>query len=69
MQGNDRTIFLSTLPASSGDRKAALAVVTVLSMLFVCAAPFATVPLTPMPAVVASYQTALALNDLITAIL
>jgi PAS domain S-box-containing protein len=69
MQGNDHNIFLSTLPASPGDRKAALAVVAVSSMLFVCAVPFATVPLAPMPAVVASYQTSLALNDLITAIL
>ena len=58
MQGNDHNIFLSTLPASPGDRKAALAVVAVSSMLFVCAVPFATVPLTPMPAFVASYQSA-----------
>jgi PAS domain S-box-containing protein len=69
MQGDDRSIFLSTLPASPGDRRVALAVAGVSLILFVCAAPFATVPLTPMPAVVASYQTALALNDLITAIL
>jgi hypothetical protein len=66
---NNRSIFLSTMPASRRDRRAALAVVIVSSVLFACAAPFATVPLTPIPAVVASYQSVLATNDLITAIL
>src|SRR6266581_2756246 len=47
----------------------ALAVVGVSSILFAGAAAFATVPLTPVPAFVASYQSALAINDLITAIL
>jgi PAS domain S-box-containing protein len=66
---DDRSIFLSTMPASNRDRRAALAVVGISSVLFVCAAPFAKVPLTPVPAFVASYQSVLALNDLITAIL
>jgi PAS domain S-box-containing protein len=66
---SDRSVFLSTLPATSRDRKAAIAVVGVSSVLFVCAVPFAGVPLTPVPAFVASYQSALAVNDLITAIL
>src|SRR5207302_3832723 len=39
------------------------------AVLFACAAYFAAVPLTPIPAFVASYQFALALNDLITATL
>jgi PAS domain S-box-containing protein len=69
MQGNDRTMFLSTLPASPGDRKAALAVVAVSSMLFAVAVPYAGTPLTPIPAFLASYQSALAINDLITAVL
>ena len=69
MQGDDRTIFLSTLPASPGDRKAALAVVAVSSMLFAVAVPYAGTPLTPIPAFVASYQSALAINDLLTAVL
>src|ERR1700724_3553035 len=64
-----RSVFLSTLPATSRDRKAAIAVVGVSSVLFACAVPFAGVPLTPVPAFVASYQSALAVNDLITAIL
>ena len=67
--GNDRSIFLSTLPATSRDRMAALAVVGVSAVLFACAVPFAGVPLTPIPAFVASYQSALVINDLITAIL
>jgi PAS domain S-box-containing protein len=65
----DHNIFLSTMPASRRDRRAALAVVVVSLVLFACAVPFATVPLTPVPAFVASYQSALAVNDLITAIL
>ena len=66
---DDRSIFLSTMPASNRDRRAALAVVGISSVLFVCAAPFAKVQLTPVPAFVASYQSVLALNDLITAVL
>ncbi len=67
--GNDRSIFLSTLPATRRDRAAALAVVGVSAVLFACAVPFATTPLTPVPAFVASYQSALAINDLFTAVL
>jgi PAS domain S-box-containing protein len=67
--GDNRSIFLSTLPATDRDRKAALAVVGVSLVLFVCAAPYAATPLAPVPAFVASYQSALAVNDLITAIL
>ena len=66
---DDRSIILSTLPATSRDRAVALAVVGVSSILFACAVPFAGMPLTPVPAFVASYQSALAVNDLITAIL
>ena len=43
--------------------------VGVSAVLFACAVPFAGVPLAPMPAFVASYQSALAINDLITAVL
>jgi PAS domain S-box-containing protein len=67
--GDDRSIFLSTLPATRRDRTAALAVVGVSSVLFACALPFARLPLTPVPAFIASYQSALAINDLITAVL
>jgi PAS domain S-box-containing protein len=67
--GDERNIFLSTMPATRGDRRAALAVVGVSAVLFACAVPFAGVPLNPVPAFVASYQSALAINDLITAVL
>ncbi len=66
---NDRTVFLSTQPATRQDHVLAFAVIGVSSILFALAAPFAGVPLTPIPAFVASYQSALAINDLITAIL
>ena len=61
--------FLSTLPASRRDRLTAGIVVAVSVALFVCALPFANTPFPPFPAFVASYQSALAVNDLITAVL
>ena len=69
MHADDRNIFLSTLPATRRERAAALAVVGVSTILFACAVPFAGIPLTQIPAFVASYQSALAIIDLITAIL
>src|SRR5215469_1515869 len=62
-------IFLSTLPASAKDRITASAVAGVSFILFAIAVPFAGVPLTPVPAFVASYQSALATTDIITAVL
>src|SRR5262249_56105316 len=44
-------------------------VVGVSAVLFACAAPFATVQLAQVPAFIASYQSALAINDLITSVL
>src|SRR5262245_59600887 len=66
---NEGNIFLSTLPASKSDRAAASIVVGISALLFVVAVPFAGIPLTPVPAFVASYQSALAINDIITAVL
>jgi PAS domain S-box-containing protein len=66
---NDRSIFLSTLPATGRDRAIALAVVCISSALFACTVPFAGVPLAPIPAFVASYQSALVIVDVITAVL
>ena len=48
--GDERNIFLSTMPATRRDRMVALAVVGASGLLFVCAVPFAGVPLTPVPA-------------------
>src|SRR3954471_4884524 len=67
--GSERNIFLSTMPATGRDRMAAASIVAVSALLFACAVPFAGVPLAPVPAFVASYQSALAINDLITAVL
>ena len=66
---SDRNIFLSTLPASKGERRLALIVVGISFVLFALAVPYAGVPLTPVPAFVASYQSALAVNDIVTAVL
>jgi PAS domain S-box-containing protein len=66
---DEQGIFLSTKPATQRDRALALAVVIISSILFACIVPFVGMPLTPVPAFVASYQSALAINDLITAVL
>ena len=66
---NDRSTFLSTLPAAPSDRTAALAIVGVSSILFALAAPFASVPLVRVPAFIASHQSALAVCDVISAVL
>jgi len=67
--GDENSVFLSTLPATARDRTIALTVVFISSILFACAVSFADVPLAPNPAFVVSYQSALAIIDLITAIL
>jgi PAS domain S-box-containing protein len=67
--GDDRNIFLSTLPATSRDRQIASGVVAVSAIFFAATLPFARVPLPPVPSFVAAYQSALAINDLITTIL
>ncbi len=61
---NDRSIFLSTMPATGRDRAIALAVVCISSVLFVCTVPFAGVPLrSEFRHSSASYQSALAIID------
>jgi PAS domain S-box-containing protein len=67
--GEDRGIFLSTLPAKRHDRAVALTVAFVSAVLFALAVPFASVPLASIPAFVASYQSAVVLNYLVTAAL
>src|SRR6187402_291287 len=65
----DRSTFLSTLPATQSDRTAALAIVGISAILFAFAVPFAGTPLVQLPAFVSSYQSALAVSDIITAVL
>ena len=65
----DRRSFLLTLPPRRFDRRLAAAVVAMSLLIFAAAAPFARVQLPVVWAFVPSYQSALAINDLITAIL
>jgi signal transduction histidine kinase/ActR/RegA family two-component response regulator len=61
--------FVWTLPAGPGERRLALAVVVASAAIFLALVPFAKVPLGPLGAFIPMYQSALALNDLITAAL
>src|SRR6185503_3869093 len=65
----DREAFLSTLPPGRGDKRLALAVVLLSTAVFLVAAPFAKVPLAQVPAFLPIYQSALIVNDLITAVM
>lgn len=62
-------VFLSLLPANGGERKLALVVISLSVLGFVVAAPFAKQPLPRVDAFIPIYQSALTLNDLITAVL
>ncbi len=60
---------LSTATADARQRRIAAATVGVSAAVFLVALPFAKVPLRPVWAFIPAYQSALALNDLITAVL
>ena len=62
-------VHLSTAAAAPAERRLALAVVVVSSLAFAAAAPFARTPLAPQPVFIAVYQSALAINDIVTAVL
>jgi len=62
-------IFLSTLPAQRRDRQLVAVVIGISAAIFLAAIPFAKVPLTPVWAFIPIYESALVVNDLITAIL
>lgn len=64
-----RPAFLSTDIAGNGERSLAFAVVLLSILIFLAAAPFARMPLAQLWAFIPIYQSALALNDLITAVL
>ena len=65
----ERTVFLSTMPASARERRRATLVILVSFGLFLLAAPFAQVKLPEVWAFIPSYQSALFMSDLITAVL
>lgn len=62
-------VFLSTLRPERRERRLAIAVVLVSAAPFVAVAPFAQVQLPRMPAFIPIYQSAILINDLITAAL
>jgi signal transduction histidine kinase len=64
-----RSVFLSTLPASRTERRRAWAVALVSIAVFLAAAPLARTRLVEVWAFIPSYQSALLIIDLITAIL
>ena len=64
-----RRVFVSTLPAGPGERRLALAVVFASLAIFLSVVPFAKLPLGQVWAFIPTYQSALVVNDLITAVL
>ena len=66
---DERPIFVSTLPASGRARRLALVVVAVSAVIFFAAVPFAKMQLTPVWAFIPIYESALVVNDLVTAVL
>jgi len=66
---DEHSIFLSTLPAGRGDRRLAFAVGIASAVIFLAAVPFAKLPLAQVPAFMPLYQSALVINELITAVL
>ena len=65
----DDGVFLSTMPATRSQRRLALAVVLIATILFLVSAPFAKVQLQRIDGFMPAYETAIILFDLITAIL
>jgi diguanylate cyclase (GGDEF)-like protein len=60
--------FLSTVSAGPGERRVALAFLLLSIAIFLAIAPFATMPLAPMPGFIAIYETALVITNLVTAV-
>jgi hypothetical protein len=69
MTSHERGVFLSTLPASRRQRRLALAVVLASAAIFLALAPFARRPLGQVWAFIPIYESALVINDLVTAVL
>ena len=64
-----RQTLLFMQPATQRQHARALAVVLVSTLIFICLAPFATVPLAPLPAFLPAYQSALVISEVVTAAL
>ena len=63
------SLSLATMPATAVSRRLALGVVIASAVIFVSLAPFATVQLPRVDAFIPMYESALVINDLITAVL
>ena len=64
----ERAVFLWNLPARPGEYRLATAIVVVSTLVFLVVAPFAKQPVGVLPAFIPIYQSALLINDLITAV-
>jgi hypothetical protein len=64
-----RGAFLSVLPVTRRDSRFALSIIAASLLVFCAVAPFAELPLRRSPAFIASYQSALAFADVMTAVL
>ncbi len=62
-------VFLSAVPAGRRERRLAIAAALVFALVFIALAPSASMLLPPVWAFIPSYESALAVNDLITAVL
>ena len=67
--GCDRPVFLSSLPARQRERRLTLVLFALSTVGFVAAIPFAQMQLPRIPAFIPSYESALVIIDLITAVL
>ena len=68
-QSPNEHVFLSTEIAPPRDIRSARAAGIIATLLFLVAAPFASRPLAHIPAFIATYESALTICDLITAVL
>jgi diguanylate cyclase (GGDEF)-like protein/PAS domain S-box-containing protein len=65
----NRPLLLSNVPAVGGTRRLAIAVVLFSLLIFIAAIPFARIPLPEIWPFIPNYQSALVINDLITAVI
>lgn len=65
---DDGPMLLSSLPAGPGERRLAFGIIVGSTVGFMILAPFAQLQLSPLPAFVPMYQSALVINDMITVV-
>ena len=69
MASADQLMFLTTAQPSQAEKRMALGVVLVSIVLFAICLPFAKLLLAPLPGFIPIYESALIINDLLTAVL